>query len=341
MRMRSSRGWLAGVVTGLLVIAIACKRDQNPSSPDGTDDGPEMIIAVLPDSLIEVGSRNAPLTVIAAVTKDATGEMAEFKATSGTFGTVGGESTTKATVDLNGVATVVWYPPDRPGIARITAAVDVVQEGVDIAVTTYPLVLDAQPATTIGVGLDNAPLALTATAMDTVADTALTSLAGSAATFTGSAGAFGSAGGARSLSVTLDAQGRARANWFPPDQPGNVAIRAAVGVVETELMLVVSPVTGLAINGLAGALPTDTTVLLEVTVDPTWAGSAVEVVAPQAILRATGPVVDGRDIGTRIMPILDAAGTTAVLLETPSGSVTITVTASLFGTIVTEVVVVN
>lgn len=92
-------------------------------SDDSLIEGEMMVMTLSPDSVTNVGS-NDYITVTVQVPLDGAGETCTFNATAGNFDNISSnKSTTTAIVDIDGFATVTWFPPQTPGTQRIDATI--------------------------------------------------------------------------------------------------------------------------------------------------------------------------------------------------------------------------
>jgi hypothetical protein len=156
---------------------------------------------------------------------------------------------------------------------------------------------------------------------------------GSECDFAATGGSFNPASAQAKTTATVDVNGRAAVIWFPPAVSGRVAFTAKVGAVTGDTSLVVTPVPDIVLVGLPDTIATGETAQASVQVPPIWSGSAIEVRAPQGLLKTLGPVDDDLDVGTKILPLLDATGHAGFLVTAPSTAGQLLVTASLFGTV--------
>jgi hypothetical protein len=186
--------------------------------------------------------------------------------------------------------------------------------------------------TSIGVGLST-PVSLKAEVDEDAA--------GEACLYKASAGSFSLGEALTSSQSTVDSDGKAIAQWFPPTEPGIVKIRAMVKTVAGEIELTISPVASITISGLPDYVLPASSTLFTINVPMDWANKALEVCAPLAILDAAGPVSGNLDKASRIEPIADQLGKASVILIAPSSAQQIPVTVSLFGTSASKLVSVS
>ena len=155
---------------------------------------------------------------------------------------------------------------------------------------------------------------------------------GGQCTFTATAGSFDPTTLQLSLDTTVDVNGRASVDWYAPGDVGQVRLTATIETVRRTVLINVSPVPEVVIEGLPNSMPPDTRVLFSVHVPADWSNMALEVRTVGATLQATGPTEDNNDRGTRILPLTDRDGLVLVLFTAPDEPMDVPVTASLFGT---------
>jgi len=186
--------------------------------------------------------------------------------------------------------------------------------------------------TTIGVGLDASILIAVQVTKDGTGDTSL---------FSATSGSFLSQQTNASIEKIVDVDGNASADRFPPDEPGTVRVTARIQTVAKSINISVTPVTQIDIIGLPDSIALGQSVLFRAKVPSQWHRKPIEIRAPDAILKATGPVDQDLDAGTRILPLADETGEVAVIFTAPNMPMKIIITASMFGTRRSKQVVVN
>lgn len=176
----------------------------------------------------------------------------------------------------------------------------------------------------IGVGLDT-PIILTASVTkDAVGETC---------TFEASFGSFSTIQPSLTSTEPVDLNGQATVLWYAPEIPGMIRFSSEIQTVQAHAEIEVIPVPQIEIIDLPDSVKIGETVLFQIQVPTEWAGKAVEVSAPQSILKAAGPVLEDLHTGNRILPLTDSNGLANVLFTAPGTPMQVILTASMFGTI--------
>jgi hypothetical protein len=114
----------------LFVLFAACEDPDDSRLKDGS----MMSLTVLPDSITNVGSGDY-ITVRVQVPLDGAGEVCTFSTTAGDFEAVSSSKlTTTSVVDVDGYATVTWFPPQIPGTQKISATIKTLIKSREIVV---------------------------------------------------------------------------------------------------------------------------------------------------------------------------------------------------------------
>lgn len=164
--------------------------------------------------------------------------------------------------------------------------------------------------------------------------------AGETCVFSATRGSFSGSGPQASSSATVGIDGVTRAQWYPPSLTGEVRISASVGVLTTYRDLQVTAVPAIVLAGLPDTLSAGASAVFSASVPTDWAGSAVEISSSQAMLEVSGPAEAGYESGTRVRAIISEQGNAFIVYHAPAAPGPSYLTASLFGTVVTDVVIV-
>jgi len=126
-------------LTSLMAMAggLACKElPRNPTTPN--EGAGFEFLSLVPDvDSVGVGLR-LPVHLSARMTADAAGSQCNFTASGGSFNSTSALLTASGSVDVNGRATVVWFPPASAGRVDFGATVGQVTGDTSVVVTPVP-----------------------------------------------------------------------------------------------------------------------------------------------------------------------------------------------------------
>lgn len=156
--------------------------------------------------------------------------------------------------------------------------------------------------------------------------------------FTVTDGSFNSSDATvKTITVIVDVEGKAEAFYFPPTIPGDVYVTATIKTINRKAKISITGVPSFPLN-LPDTISAEDHLTIDIQVDPAWAQSTMEVTAPLANLKVLGPAANDIDDGTKVYPIIDANGKAQLLFTAPENPQNVIITASLFGTTVSNVI---